>query len=404
MRRSMCPSHWGLILGLIFTAAAPGALAQDQAVAGFSAPEQITSNDALETSGLAEVNGERKVITIEENTAGPGNHLVEYTDTGAGYDRQVLATGDIFSLSPIVQLNPFVFTVVYNFEVYLFVWDPNTQTWAGTQLTNTGGNVASATLSATGTLLTIALLSHVVTLWEWTGSTFADAAGPGTDIIDVATGFGGGKIPRTAEDPSTGDRCTLFQRLSTGALVASCLIGAVLNSVTLADLPAPTGFNVYIETAAVFLTGYFFFSYLTTNGDVHLARISAATLAATVITLGVLPALAAGDFPTLAMAATPGGQLLLAWAAAAVLVNPETLVLTHLIDFPLLLVGALVITLIGSLMYLVGPGSTVVTSFDPAAVQALDTSAIPVLQGWPLVALAMLLAATAFWWVQHRRD
>ena len=381
------------------------ASAQQTVPVDFEPLETITATDALETSAPIIIDsGPRRVIAIEAGGGGTrgkgGNELVEYTEQSPGnWVRRVLANGDIFSLSRRVAfLNGlYFFTVVQGFNAFMYEWNPGTGDWDATQLTNSG-NVASATLAVTGALLTIAFLDQTLALWNWTGSGFAPS---GTTYSDVGTGFGGYKIPRSAVGDG-GDRCTMFQRASTGALVAACLIASVAQTVVLANLGLPGGFNPYIETAAVFTAGYFFFSYFTASGDVRLARLTAATLAVTAITLGVLPALN-GGFPGMAMEIGPAGRLFLFWAATAAVINPQTLAFSLLGGYPFVLVGALAVTLIAGLLVLVGPGSNEITAFDPSMVSILGDGALAVpVMGVAGVAMIALLAGFGLWGLRGR--
>lgn len=385
---------------------AMAAHAQQTVPVDFVPLETISDNDALETSAPVIIDaGPRRVIAIEAGSpaaqGGGGNELVEYTEQSPGnWVRRVLASGDIFSLSRRVAfLNGlYFFTVVQNFNAFLYQWNPGTGDWDTTQLTNSG-NVANATLAVTGVLLTIAFLDQTLALWDWTGTGFVAS---GTTYSDVGTGFNGYKIPRSAVGDN-GDRCTMFQRASTGVLVAACLIASVAQTATLASLGPPGGFNPYIETTAIFTAGHFFFSWFTTSGDVRLARLTAATLAVTAITLGALPALN-GGFPGMAMEIGPAGRLFLFWAAAAAVINPQTLAFSLLGGYPFVLVGALAVTLIAGLLVLVGPGSNEITSFDPATVAILGqgVESVPVMGMAGVVALVILMAGLGAWGLRDR--
>jgi hypothetical protein len=320
----------------------------------FSPLEQISAQTPLESTALAEVEGVRTVVTIETGVA--GNELVEYRE-GNSYNRRVIAGGPFFSLSKQIAFvaGVYFFTVVQNFNLYLYTWNSVAQDWTSSPLT-TSGNVASATLAATGLLITVALLNNTIEFYRWVAGSFVHQV---RTLLNAGTGFNGYKIPVTAED-GAGNECTLMQRATTGQLVAACLIGAVASTVDMANLGLPTGFNPYIETAAVFLAGYFFFSYFTAAGDVRLARLDPATLAVTLLTLGAI-SVAAGEFPGLALLAGPSGRLFAFWAGAAIMLHPLTLQYAVLTGFPLTLVGVMVASVIGGLMFIVGRSSLALT-------------------------------------------
>lgn len=339
-----------------------------------------------------------RALAASLHNVSPGvNAVVAHLEqVGGTWNEENVDQGSIFSVSAPVMLAGFAYlAAVCNFAVCIYRRDLSNPSavWEGKQL---GGisNVSAVTLALTAGVLVLTLQTLTNEWYYFTGPhtatlaalTFTSLKG----YVNVINPYDGGNRTAQAQGPG-GDSCHLARAAT--ALLAICFVAGIWQLVTLEALTTPTPGALNIESSALYAAGFYYFMYLLASGSVRLARVNAATLAVTLLTLGSLTLLP-GIVPGVAMQVL-GDHLVAAWPGTAIAVALATFTLVTLATFPLAVSGPIALLALGTASLLAcGAGSIECT---------IGSTPVPSAGPGPLAALLLALLSAGLLALARRR-
>ncbi len=376
-------------------------------ITAFTLLMTLSGDNVLEVSGGVQANGSLVVVALFENQ--PNNlTLAAFEQQPSGsFQRTNIAQGPIFSLSKKLLLidGYLYFSAVRNLNLWLFrlvapgVWEAGAKTASGDiHSSDLHQGVAGAILASANTAVGTALILSAVANPNFAVIAFTILK----TIANASTPFLGGNRMTGAVDPSTGRSCHLIRQL-TGAVVAACLIANALTLFPLDTALAPSGFDGFVESSAVFSNGIFYFAYYLA-GLARLATLDPLTNAVTALTMGAL-AIGPNQVPGLALAVIGTGlgtSLFAFWPGAAVRILLPLLTVLPIANFPLKAIGpigVIVTTQLLALAWIFGSGSLVATQMIDAA----PAMTAPLLDSGLMLAVVLGLGVLGIFTVSRRR-